>query len=180
MSNGDDQRNKEENEILENHDRFVEAPTLEGKVRILGENFRDGRLATVRSFAALRRLLPWRPWMVTAAGGFSIMVVLGLVWGASAFAKDMQHSKAAAEAAVKTAEEAKQADIDHDANLRADMKPVSEGVAVIHAELLMILRSKGIDEPTDRDIETSRKTLGFGPDTINQDSTARRGPEDRE
>ena len=165
MSNGDEQCNKEENEILSNHDAFLAAPTLDAKVQRLGENFRDGRLATVRSFAALRRLLPWRPWMVKVIASVGVLGVLGFVWAASSFSKDVQANKKCADKAQATADEAK-----------AATAVVGEAAAVTNAKLDLLLSEKGIARPSRIQILRSAEELGLpAVDTASQDSTARLG-----
>lgn len=164
MSNG--KCSAEEDKILDNHDAFMAAPTLDSKVQILGENFRDGRLSTVRSFSELRRLLPWRPWMIQLAGGFSLMVLLGLAWGASAINKDVQRSKECADEAVVTATEAK-----------TIAAKVSEATAAANAKLDLLLESKHISGPSRGQIRRAAVELGISipADSVNNDS-APRGP----
>lgn len=175
MSNG--KCGADEDKILENHDAFLAEPTLDGKVMRLGENFRDGRIATVRGFAALRRLLPWRPWMLRVLAGVGVVGVVGVIWAASAFNTEVKtnvrSNKICAEEAKAAAHEAHEKAVAVKEDLMGQLRPVSEASAIANAKLDMLLDARGIGQPSKAAIRASRSRLGL--DSLTAIDSAPRG-----
>lgn len=170
MSNG--KCSEAEDKILKDYDEFTETLTTEGKVHLLGEQHRDGRLDTVRGFAALYHRLPWRPWMIPVISGIGVLGIASLIWAASAFNKDVIANKRCADEALQTAEEAKSAVVEARTDFTQQLKPVSEASVAANAKLDMLLEARGMNGPSRSRIRRSAVALGLASDsTTNQDST---------
>ena len=174
MSNG--QCSAEEDKILEAHDKFERAATAEDKIQILGDSFRDHALNVMRKFSGMYKRMPWRPWMLDVIAGVGVLGFVAVVWGASAFSKDVQSTKKCADEAKQIAIEAKTAANDVRVELMGQLKPVSEASAVANAKLDMLLESKGMSAPSRSRIRRSAAELGLGkPDSIHQNSVGADG-----
>ena len=159
MSNG--KCNEDEDRILTNHDTFLAEPTLDGKVLRLGENFRDGRLDTVRRFASLYRRLPWRPWMLSVMASVGVLGLATMIWATASFHAEVKQNEKDTICAQTTADEAKE-----------QVNKLGEATAAANAKLDMLLESRGIRSPGRERIEASMRNLGIVPDSTKQDSMA--------
>jgi len=172
MSNG--KCSEAEDKILGNHDVFVAEPTLDGKVQKLGENFRDGRLDTVRQFAQLYHRLPWRPWMLTIMASIGVLGIAGAIWATSAFNTNVQtrieQNKGSAAEAKQTASDAHVKAEQVREDLTQQLKPVSDATVAANAKLDMLLEAKGMSAPSRSRLRKSAVALGLTPDSTNQDS----------
>jgi len=160
MSNG--KCNEDEDRILRNHDAFIAEPTLDGKVMRLGENFRDGRLDTVRRFASLYRRLPWRPWMLSVMASIGILGAATMIWAASSFHAEVKQNEKDTVCAQTTADAAKE-----------QAHKLGEATAAANAKLDMLLEARGIRSPGRDRIQASMRNLGIVPDSTKQDSIVR-------
>jgi hypothetical protein len=125
-----------------------------------------------KSLKVIRSCLPVQPWMARAVGTISVLGMAGLIWAASALVGDIK-------ADIKENAQETAATKAKCSELQAEIRPLRDGVVDANASLRILLRSRGLSEPSRSDLEASRLRLGFKPDSTGKDS-AQHGPHNQE
>lgn len=167
MANGDanGRDSAEVKKLMEDYDRIVDAPDLDVKVKILGALIQGHAVSNLNRFREIRARLPWRPWMLKVVASFGAAGIAAIIWGASAFSSQVNATSRDACEAKQTAIEAKSDAVQVKDGLMAKIEPIAKATAVNYAMLHMLLKSRGLELPSENTILRVQKQLELLPDS---------------